>query len=97
MIAEVLKWGIGKIAVRQAEAFVRESSAFLRNPDKPGRVTTTEVYAKDKQIIETLQTGKGAHQPIGLGKEWTTQNARVAGDAGGRRMPSITCSVLGTF
>ena len=82
MIAEVLKWGIGKIPVRQAEAFVRESSAFLRNPDKPGRVTTAEVYAEDKQIIETVQAGKGAYQPIGRGKEWTIQSARVAGDEG---------------
>jgi hypothetical protein len=82
MIAEVLKWGIGKIPVQQAEVFVRESSAFLRNPDKPGRVTTAEVYAEDKQIIVTVQAGKGAHQPIGLGKEWTIQSARVAGDQG---------------
>ena len=82
MIAEVLKWGIGKIPVRQAEAFVRESSAFLRNPDKPGRVTTAEVYAEDKQIIETIHAGTGAYQPIGLGKEWTIQSARVAGDEG---------------
>jgi len=68
--------------VRQAEAFVRESSAFLRNPDKPGRVTTAEVYSEDKQIIETVQAGEGAHQPIGLGKEWTIQSAQVAGDKG---------------
>src|SRR5260370_4818751 len=47
MIAEVLKWGIGKIPVWQAEAFVRESSAFIRNPNKPGRVTTAQVYADD--------------------------------------------------
>jgi hypothetical protein len=40
------------------------------------------VYAEDKQIIETVQAGKGAHQPIGLGKEWTIQSARVAGDQG---------------
>jgi conjugative relaxase-like TrwC/TraI family protein len=82
MIAEVLKWGIGKIPVRQAKAFVRESPAFLRNPDKPGRVTTAEVYAEDKQIMETIQAGTGAYQPIGLGKEWTIQSARVAGDEG---------------
>src|SRR6202043_206729 len=82
MIAEMLKWGIGKIPVRQAEAFVRESSAFLRNPDKPGRVTTAEVYAEDKQIIKTMEACKGAYQPIGLGKEWTIQSARVAGDEG---------------
>src|ERR1700730_13046929 len=82
MIAEVLKWGIGKIPVRQAEVFVRESSAFLRNPDKPGRVTTAQVYTEDKEIIETVQAGKGVHQPIGLGKEWTIRSARVAGDEG---------------
>ena len=95
MIAEVLKWGMDKISVRQAEAFVRKSAAFLRNPGKPGRVTTAEVYAEDKQIIETMQAGKGVRQPIGLGKEWTIQSARVAGDEG-RRTPSITCSVLVT-
>jgi conjugative relaxase-like TrwC/TraI family protein len=82
MIAEVLKWGIGKIPVLQAEAFVRKSSAFLRNPDKPGRITTAEVYAEDKRIIERVQAGKGAYQLIGLGKEWTIQSARVAGDQG---------------
>src|ERR1700719_2561374 len=68
--------------VRQAEAFVRESSAFLRNPDKPGRVTTAEVHAEDKQITETVHAGKGTHEPIGRGKEWTIQSARVAGDEG---------------
>jgi hypothetical protein len=82
MIAELLKWGIGKIPVRQAAAFVRKSSTFLRNPDKPGRVTTAEVYAEDKQIIATIQAGKGAHQPIGLRKESTVQSARVADDEG---------------
>jgi hypothetical protein len=61
-------------------AFVRESSPFLGDPDKPGRVTTAEVYAEDKQIIKTIQAGKGAYEPIGRGKEWTMQSARVAGD-----------------
>ena len=82
MIAEVLKWGIGKIPVRQAEAFVRESSAFLRNPDKLGRVTTAEVYAEEKQIIKTVQAGKGGFRPIGLAEEWTIHSARVATDQG---------------
>jgi hypothetical protein len=85
MIAEVLKWGIGKMPVRQAKAFVRESSALPRNPGKPGRVTTAEVYAEDKQIIQTVPAGKGACEPIGRGKEWTVQSARVAGDEGQKR------------
>ena len=68
--------------MRRAEAFVRESSAFLRNPDRPGRVTTAEVYAEDKKIVETVQAGKGAYEPIGLGKEWTIKSARIAGDEG---------------
>jgi hypothetical protein len=80
MIAEVLKWGIDKVPVRQGEAFVRENSAFLCNPDKPGQVTTAEVFAEDKHIIETVQAGKGRYQAIGLGKEWTIQGARVASD-----------------
>jgi len=36
--------------------------------------------AEDRQIIETVQAGKGARQPIGLEKDWTTQSARVAGE-----------------
>ena len=43
--------------VRQAEAFDRESSAFLRNPDKRGRVTTAEVHAEDKQIDPAFLLG----------------------------------------
>jgi hypothetical protein len=68
--------------VRQAEAFVREGSAFLRNPNNPGRITTNEVYAEDNRIIETVQAGKGVLQPIDLGRQWTIQSARVAGDKG---------------
>jgi primosomal protein N' len=70
--------GIGKIPVQQAEAFVRERSAFLRNADNPARVTTAEVYAEDKQIIETMEACKGAYQPIGLGKEWVIRHPLVA-------------------
>jgi hypothetical protein len=40
------------------------------------------VHAEDKQIIDTIQAGTGAYQPIGLGKEWTIQSARVVGDEG---------------
>jgi hypothetical protein len=40
------------------------------------------VYAEDKQIIETVQAGKGAYEPIGRGKKWTIQSTRIAGDQG---------------
>lgn len=48
----------------------------------PAGSQTTEVYAEDKQIIETMKVGKGTYKPIGLGRAWTIQSARVNGDEG---------------
>ena len=67
MIAEVLKWGIGKYRCGKPR---RSFGKFGIPPqsDKPGRVTTAEVYEEEKNIIETVKAGKGAYQPIGREK-----------------------------
>jgi hypothetical protein len=63
MITDVLKWGIGTVPVRAAEAFV-QSARFLRNPKKSGRVTIQEVYEEEKNVIGTVIFGKGLYAPI---------------------------------
>jgi conjugative relaxase-like TrwC/TraI family protein len=79
MITEILKWGIGTVPVRAAEAFV-ESARFLRNPHKSGRVTIQEVYEEEKNVIGTVMAGKGLYARIG--QAWKIQNKLVAGDKG---------------
>jgi conjugative relaxase-like TrwC/TraI family protein len=79
MITGVLKWGIGTVPVRAAEAFV-ESARFLRNPQKSGRVTIQEVYEEEKNVIGTVMAGKGLYAPIG--QIWKIQSKLVAGDKG---------------
>jgi conjugative relaxase-like TrwC/TraI family protein len=79
MITEVLKWGIGTVPVRAAEAFV-QSARFLRNPQKSGRVTIQEVYEEEKNVFETVMAGKGLCAPIG--QAWRIQSKLVAGDKG---------------
>ena len=79
MITEILKWGIGTVPVRAAEAFV-ESARFLRNPQKSGRVTIQEVYEEEKNVMETVMAGNGLYRPIG--HAWKIQSKLVAGDKG---------------
>ena len=79
MITEILKWGIGTVTVRAAEAFV-QSARFLRNPQKSGRVTIQEVYQEEKKVIGTVMAGKGLYAPIG--QAWKIQSKLVASDKG---------------
>ena len=79
MITEILKWGIGTVPVRAAEAFV-ESARFLRNSQKSGRVTIQEVYEEEKNVMETVMAGNGLYRPIG--HAWKIQSKLVAGDKG---------------
>jgi hypothetical protein len=80
MIAEVLKWGIGTVGVREAEAFVREDLKFLRNANKPDQLTTAEAYKEDKTILAMVEEGKGTFLPIDQRREWKIINQRVASD-----------------
>jgi hypothetical protein len=50
MITEILKWGVGTVPVRAAEALV-QTARFLRNPQKSGRVTIQEVYEEEKMSL----------------------------------------------
>jgi hypothetical protein len=79
VITEILKWGIGTVPVRAAEAYV-ESGRFLRSPRKPGRVTIQEVYEEEQNLIGTVMAGKGLYAPIA--HAWKIQSKLVAGDKG---------------
>jgi len=82
MITELLKWGIGVIPVREAQRFIDKSAAFLRNPARPGSITTEAVYREEKKILSMIEAGQGTLSPIDSGSAWKIQSEKIAGDPG---------------
>src|SRR5271165_798696 len=83
MIEEILKWGIGVVPVKVAEAWVN-GTEFLRSVGDAGKVTTAEVYQEDKEIIALVEAGKGTVQALDTDKRWKIRSELVAGDSGQR-------------
>jgi conjugative relaxase-like TrwC/TraI family protein len=82
MMTQLLKWGIGVIPVREAERFVQKSAAFLRNPARPGSITTEAIYREEKKILSMIEAGQGTLSPIDSGSSWRIQNEKIGRDPG---------------
>ena len=82
MMTELLKWGIGVIPVREAQRFIHKSAAFLRNPARPGSITTEAVYREEKKILSMIEAGQGTFSPIDTASAWRIQSEKIAGDPG---------------
>ena len=82
MVTELLKWGIGVIPVQEAQDFVQNSAAFLRNPAEPGSITTEAVYREEKQILSMIEAGQGTLPAIDTANSWRIQSQKIARDPG---------------
>jgi ATP-dependent exoDNAse (exonuclease V) alpha subunit len=82
MMTELLKWGIGVIPVREAQRFIHKSAAFLRNPARPGSITTEAVYREEKKILSMIEAGQGTLSAIDTASAWRIQSKKIAGDPG---------------
>jgi len=68
--------------VREAQRFIHKSAAFLRNPARPGSITTEAVYREEKKILSMIEAGQGTLSPIDTANAWRIQSQKIAGDPG---------------
>ena len=68
--------------MREAQRFIHKSAAFLRNPARPGSITTEAVYREEKQILSMIEAGQGTLSPIDSGNARKIQSQKIAGDPG---------------
>ena len=68
--------------MREAQRFIDKSAAFLRNPARPGSITTEAVYREEKQILSMIEAGQGTFSPIDTASAWRIQSEKIAGDPG---------------
>jgi AAA domain/TrwC relaxase len=79
----IAQFGCGTMSVAKMKLFCQEDARLVRNPDKPGMVTTRAIMAEEQEIRELVISGKGIRQPpITKGEE------PIAGE--GIRQPPIT-------
>jgi len=61
---------------------IHKSAAFLRNPARPGSITTEAVYREEKKILSMIEAGQGTLSPIDSGNARKIQSQKIAGDPG---------------
>jgi conjugative relaxase-like TrwC/TraI family protein len=86
--AELLRKGIGRVGVAEAEAFPNSDSRFFRLGTGP-LVTTHEVWADEEAMVSRAIQGMGAHEPLGKGKTWEARDARFKGGEQERALQEI--------
>jgi conjugative relaxase-like TrwC/TraI family protein len=76
--AELLRKGIGRVGVAEAERFPQNDPRFFRPTTGP-LVTTHEVWADEEAMVSRAIQGMGVHEPLGKGKAWEARDARFKG------------------
>jgi conjugative relaxase-like TrwC/TraI family protein len=74
----LLRRGIGKVNVEDALGFSK-SGRFICAGNV---VTTAEVLAEEKAMIETARAGQNAYRALGNGGEWEVSDERIKSDEG---------------
>lgn len=83
--AELLRWGIGRVGVPDAEVFPVEDPRFMRASAK--LVTTREVWADEQAMVNRAILGMGVYEPLGREGVWEIRDPRIA--AGGEQARAL--------
>jgi conjugative relaxase-like TrwC/TraI family protein len=77
--AMLLRRGIGRVSVLDAEAFAKSEREFVR-PDPGGRlVTTREVLTQEEAMIEKALSGQGTCEELARGAQWKYVAPAISG------------------
>ena len=86
--AELLRRGIGRVGVREAEAFPKSDPRFF-TPGTGPLVTTREVWADEEAMVARALEGIGACEPLGKGGFWEIRDPRLKGGEQERALQEI--------
>jgi conjugative relaxase-like TrwC/TraI family protein len=67
----------GSMAVAEIDAFCRDDPRLVRNPGKPGMVTTVAIAQEEQRIRDIVAAGKGAGEPIAKGMPWEVRDKQL--------------------
>jgi conjugative relaxase-like TrwC/TraI family protein len=62
-------FGAGTMTVADMDHFCESDPRLVRNPQKPGRVTTWEIVREEESIRDLVKVGEGKY--LGISEEWT--------------------------
>ena len=65
ILAEMLRAGLGRFALPEAEAAVRQSNLIVREVNGQRLATTAEVLAEEGKLIAFARDGRGCCRPLG--------------------------------
>jgi conjugative relaxase-like TrwC/TraI family protein len=75
--AELLKWGVGKVGIEEAEAFPLTDERFFKPKEQENKISTHEVWREERVMIKRAFQGKGRYAPLGGQGRWEIQDERV--------------------
>jgi conjugative relaxase-like TrwC/TraI family protein len=70
----LLRRAIGTATVAEAETFAASDPLFVRTPNG---LTTTQVLAEERQLLERVAGGRGSFEPLGGSERWEVLDPRV--------------------
>ena len=76
--AMLLRRGIGKITVQEAQSFARSDGRFIRLDATGKLLTTREVLAEEEAMNKSARAGQGKYEEIGRGGQWAILNPAIA-------------------
>jgi len=71
----LLRRAIGKASVEEAERFATADPMFVRTSG--GFLTTAEVLAEERELLECVNSGRAKFEPLGGSKPWEISDPRV--------------------
>lgn len=77
LAAELLKWGVGKVGIAEAEAFPLTDERFFKPKEQENKISTHEVWREERVMIKRAFRGKGRYAPLGGQGRWEIQDERV--------------------
>jgi conjugative relaxase-like TrwC/TraI family protein len=77
LAAELLKWGVGKVGIAEAEAFPVTDERFFRPKEGENKISTRQVWREERVMIKRAFHGKGRYAALGGQGQWTIQDDRV--------------------
>jgi conjugative relaxase-like TrwC/TraI family protein len=77
LAAELLKWGVGKVGIAEAEAFPLTDERFFKPKEQENKISTQEVWREERLMVKRALRGQGVYAPLGGEGKWEIRDERV--------------------
>ncbi len=77
LFKEACRYCEGAMRVAEIDAFCRQDPRLIRNPAKPGFVTTVEILQEEQRIRDTVVAGKDVRESVGQGRRWEVRDKQL--------------------